>query len=44
MPKLKRELRPGTRIVSHQFDMGDEWPPDAVRDVYGLTIYLWTIR
>ena len=44
MPKLKRELRPGTRIVSHQFDMGDEWPPDEVRDVYGLTIYLWTIR
>jgi cyclopropane fatty-acyl-phospholipid synthase-like methyltransferase len=44
IPKLKRELRPGTRIVSHQFDMGDQWPPEQTRDVNGLTIYLWTIR
>ena len=43
MPALKR-LRPGTRIVSHQFDMGPEWPPDASQDVNGLMIYLWTIR
>jgi hypothetical protein len=27
-PKLLRELRPGTRVVSHDYDMGD-WPPDA---------------
>ena len=44
IPKFKRELRPGTRIVSHQFDMGDGWPPEETRDVNGLTIYLWTIR
>ena len=44
MPKLKRELRPGTRIVSHQFDMGPQWPPEASQDVSGLMIYLWTIR
>ena len=44
MPKLKRDLKPGTRIVSHQFDMGDEWPPEQSQDVDGLTIYLWTIR
>ena len=44
LPKLKRELQPGARIVSHQFDMGDEWPPEETRDVEGLTIYLWTIR
>ena len=44
IPKLKRELRPGTRIVSHQFDMGEQWPPEETRDVDGLTIYLWTIR
>jgi cyclopropane fatty-acyl-phospholipid synthase-like methyltransferase len=44
MPKLRRELRPGTRIVSHQFDMGDQWPPEESRDVGGLMIYLWTIR
>ncbi|MGH9141089.1 MAG: SAM-dependent methyltransferase [Vicinamibacterales bacterium] len=44
MPKLKRELRPGTRIVSHQFDMGEQWPPERSQDVNGLMIYLWTIR
>ncbi|MBM3219387.1 MAG: methyltransferase domain-containing protein [Candidatus Rokubacteria bacterium] len=27
VPKLKRELRPGTRIVSHQYPLGD-WKPD----------------
>ncbi len=34
-PKLFKELKPGTRVVSHEFDMGD-WKPDkagAVRDV-----------
>ena len=44
IPKLKRELRPGTRIVSHQFDMGEQWPPEKSQDVNGLMIYLWTIR
>jgi cyclopropane fatty-acyl-phospholipid synthase-like methyltransferase len=44
IPKLKRELRPGTRIVSHQFDMGAQWPPEESEDVNGLMIYLWTIR
>jgi SAM-dependent methyltransferase len=43
MPSLKR-LRPGTRIVSHQFDMGDEWPAERSQDVNGLMIYLWTIK
>jgi SAM-dependent methyltransferase len=44
IPKLRRELRPGTRIVSHKFDMGDDWPPEQSQDVNGLMIYLWTIR
>jgi tRNA G37 N-methylase Trm5 len=44
MPKLKRELRPGTRVVSHQYDMGEQWPAEQIRDVSGLMIYLWTIR
>jgi len=44
IPKLRRELRPGARVVSHQFDMGDQWPADEMRDVDGLTIYLWTIK
>ena len=43
MPKLKRELRPGTRVVSHQFQMDDAGPPRS-QDVHGLLIHLWTIR
>jgi len=41
-PKLRAELRPGTRIVSHEFDLRD-WPPDAERNVDGRTIFLWTV-
>lgn len=42
-PRLLAELRPGTRIVSHQFDMGT-WKPDKkVELTAGRTIYLWTI-
>jgi cyclopropane fatty-acyl-phospholipid synthase-like methyltransferase len=44
MPKLQRELKSGTRIVSHQFDMGEQWPPERSQDVNGLLIYLWTIK
>jgi cyclopropane fatty-acyl-phospholipid synthase-like methyltransferase len=44
MPTLQRTLRPGTRIVSHQFDMGPTWPPEQSQDVNGLMVYLWTIR
>jgi SAM-dependent methyltransferase len=51
-PKL-RKLRPGTRIVSHDWDMGD-WVPDAMITVdapdkpVGLEkssrVYLWIVR
>lgn len=41
-PKLLQELRPGTRIVSHAFDMGD-WEPQQVQQVDGRTIYLWVV-
>ena len=44
IPKLRSELRPGSRIVSHHFAMGDRWVPDESRDVNGLEIYLWKIR
>ncbi|GAA4779084.1 methyltransferase domain-containing protein [Olivibacter ginsenosidimutans] len=40
-PKLLK-LKPGTRIVSHAFTMGD-WKPDKKMDVGGATIYLWTV-
>jgi ribosomal protein L11 methylase PrmA len=41
-PRLLAELKPGTRIVSHQFDMGD-WQPDKKLESNGRTIYFWTI-
>jgi cyclopropane fatty-acyl-phospholipid synthase-like methyltransferase len=44
IPKFKAQLRPGARIVSHHFAMGDAWPPDETRDVNGLEIHLWRIR
>ena len=41
-PNLLSQLKPGSRIVSHAFDMGD-WKPERVERVEGRTIYLWTI-
>src|SRR6185503_13608478 len=52
-PKLLRELKPGTRIVSHDFDFG-EWKPDRTVEVkteekYDLSgswtsnVHLWTV-
>jgi hypothetical protein len=42
-PKLRRELRPGTRIVSHQFSIG-RWTPDArVRASDGTDLFLWRV-
>ena len=41
-PTLWRTLKPGTRIVSHDFDMGD-WKPEQTLNVDGATIYYWTI-
>jgi SAM-dependent methyltransferase len=37
-PKLFRELRPGTRIVSHEFDMED-WKPDNMGTVRNVKLY-----
>jgi SAM-dependent methyltransferase len=41
-PKLLRELRPGTRIVSHNYNMGD-WKPEQQAQVGMHTVYLWTV-
>jgi SAM-dependent methyltransferase len=43
-PKLLSELKPGTRVVSHSFDMGD-WKPEKTVTVQpgGQTLYFWTI-
>jgi hypothetical protein len=42
-PKLLRELKPGTRIVSYSFAMGDWRPQQTVPVVGGGTIYLWVV-
>jgi len=42
-PQLWKQLRVGSRVVSHAFDMGGEWPPEQTVDASGRTIYMWTI-
>lgn len=42
-PKLVRELKPGSRIVSHVFNMGPEWPPEKTVMVERDRIFLWSI-
>jgi precorrin-6B methylase 2 len=42
LPKLLAELKPGTRIVSHAFEMGS-WKPLQTLTAGGSTIYFWTI-
>jgi precorrin-6B methylase 2 len=44
MPKLKAELKPGTRIVSQSFDMMGQWEPEQTITVDGRAVYLWTIK
>jgi ribosomal protein L11 methylase PrmA len=41
-PKLLKDLKVGTRIVSHSFDMG-EWEPDKTVDQSGRTLRLWIV-
>jgi len=51
-PRLLAQLKPGTRVVSHDWDMG-EWRPDAKAVLEGLakpvmpvrssTVYLWIV-
>jgi SAM-dependent methyltransferase len=41
-PKLLRDLKPGTRIVSHAFRMGD-WTPEKTLVVDGKEVFFWTI-
>ncbi|HHX34290.1 MAG TPA: class I SAM-dependent methyltransferase [Gammaproteobacteria bacterium] len=41
-PRLLDELRPGTRIVSHAFDMGD-WKPDQRLNCGSINLYKWIV-
>jgi len=42
-PKLLAQLRPGSRIVSNRFDMGEVWRPDRTIVVADTPIHLWRI-
>jgi len=47
-PILEKQLKPGTRIVSHRFKMGD-WEPDKTIKVMGedgdeYVLHLWTVK
>ena len=42
-PKLRRELQPGARIVSHQFGIGNWAPDEAIRAEDGTDLFLWTV-
>jgi SAM-dependent methyltransferase len=51
-PVLQKGLKPGARVVSHAFNMGDDWKEDRKEEVkyksdFGeqtATVYLWTIK
>jgi trans-aconitate methyltransferase len=42
-PRLQAQLRPGARVVSHDFDMGPEWRPERTKRIANDWIYLWTV-
>ncbi|MDK6079361.1 methyltransferase domain-containing protein [Massilia varians] len=43
MPQLWRHLRPGSRVVSHDFHMGGQWPPEQIVRIGKHSLYAWTI-
>jgi len=43
MPRLWRQLKVGSRVVSHDFHMGAQWPPEQIVRVRDKTLYAWTI-
>jgi SAM-dependent methyltransferase len=43
IPKLFAELPPGARVVSHDFDMGKNWPPDRSVNLGADGIYVWVM-
>jgi ubiquinone/menaquinone biosynthesis C-methylase UbiE len=47
-PVLKARLKPGARVVSHRFLMGEDWPPTKTIHVTGKNgqnydLHLWVI-
>jgi SAM-dependent methyltransferase len=48
-PILQKTLKPGARVVSHRFLMGEDWPPERTETVnsnagYDCQIHIWTIK
>jgi precorrin-6B methylase 2 len=48
-PILQKTLKPGSRVVSHRFLMGEDWPPDqsdtvTETDIGDCDIHMWTIK
>ena len=43
LPKLMKELKPGTRIVAHRYGFGPDWPPEKTVQAGDSTLYLWTV-
>jgi SAM-dependent methyltransferase len=41
-PKILNDMKPGSRVVSHAFDMGD-WEADEEANVDYRTVYYWTV-
>ena len=48
-PILQKTLKPGSRVVSHRFLMGEDWPPDRTEtvtdtDIGDCDIHMWVIK
>jgi len=43
LPKLRKDLKPGTRIVAHRYGFGPDWPPEKTIQAGASTLYLWTV-
>jgi len=43
LPKLRKELKPGTRIVAHRYGFGEDWTPEKTVQAGASTLYLWTV-
>jgi 2-polyprenyl-3-methyl-5-hydroxy-6-metoxy-1,4-benzoquinol methylase len=41
-PRILEELKPGTRVVSHSFDMGN-WKPDIHAEIEHRQVFMWTV-
>ena len=43
LPKLLKDLKPGTRIVAHRYGFGEDWAPEKTVQAGASTLYLWTV-